>query len=263
MTAGTGSATAEQAFAARITSDPARPFVTFYDDATGERAELSARSLGNWVAKTYFLLTDELGLGPGKVAEVRLPVHWLAAPILLGCWFAGLEVRSPRGAVSTESADAGALAAADVAFADEAEIRRWANGLSAMPDEVFAVSLLSMARSAEPPIGTRDYAASVRPHADTWQSVRSLGSAGDPALDGDSRSGLFARAAERARQIALSDGGRLMYADAGFSARDWITALVAPLAVGGTLVLVRNADPAVLQRRAASETVDIVIGDQA
>jgi uncharacterized protein (TIGR03089 family) len=41
--------------------DPARPLVTHYDDATGERVELSATTLENWVSKTANLLQDELG----------------------------------------------------------------------------------------------------------------------------------------------------------------------------------------------------------
>src|SRR4051812_48467611 len=65
----------EALFDARLKNDPGSPLVTFYDDATGERAELSAKSLGNWVAKTYSLLSDSLGLGPGDTAQLRLPVH--------------------------------------------------------------------------------------------------------------------------------------------------------------------------------------------
>src|SRR6185312_10821733 len=80
----------EALFDRLLRTDPTVPLLTFYDDSTGERAELSAKSLGNWVAKTHFLLLDELGLGVGEQAAVRLPVHWLAAPILLGSWFAGL-----------------------------------------------------------------------------------------------------------------------------------------------------------------------------
>ena len=38
--------------------DPARPLVTHYDDSTGERVELSATTLDNWVAKTANLLQD-------------------------------------------------------------------------------------------------------------------------------------------------------------------------------------------------------------
>ena len=43
--------------------DPARPLLTWYDDGTGERVELSGATLGNWVAKTANLLVDGCGLG--------------------------------------------------------------------------------------------------------------------------------------------------------------------------------------------------------
>jgi hypothetical protein len=45
--------------------DPVRPLVTHYDDATGERVELSATTLENWVSKTANLLQDELGRTAG------------------------------------------------------------------------------------------------------------------------------------------------------------------------------------------------------
>ncbi|MGF7238961.1 MAG: hypothetical protein ACQSGP_29015, partial [Frankia sp.] len=50
------------ALARRLATDPARPMLTFYDDQTGERTELSATTLDNWVAKTANLLTDSLGV---------------------------------------------------------------------------------------------------------------------------------------------------------------------------------------------------------
>jgi hypothetical protein len=34
-----------------LRSDPVGPRVTYYDDATGERIELSAATLANWAAK--------------------------------------------------------------------------------------------------------------------------------------------------------------------------------------------------------------------
>ncbi len=70
----------EALFAAVLAAQPAQPLVTFYDEARGERSELSARSLGNWVAKTHFLLSDELGLGAGDAAFVDLPAHWISVP---------------------------------------------------------------------------------------------------------------------------------------------------------------------------------------
>ena len=44
-----------------MASDPAGPPITYYDDATGERIELSTATMANWAAKTGNLLRDELG----------------------------------------------------------------------------------------------------------------------------------------------------------------------------------------------------------
>jgi uncharacterized protein (TIGR03089 family) len=229
--------TPESLFAARLAADPGRPLVTFYDDATGERAELSAKSLANWVAKTHFLLMDELGLGVGSSAYLRLPVHWLAAPVLFGCWFAGIEVVSDPRVAQVAFGDADSLASSDLGTVDE----------------VFAVSLLSMARSAEPPAGMRDYAAAVRPQPDSWPTVRPQASATDPALNGQSRTELVVAAREAADRIGLASGGRLLWTSAWAGPQDWVAALLAPLAVGGSVVLVRNADAAQTERHAVSE----------
>ena len=79
-----------QAFTAMVRQDPTTPLITFYDDATGDRAELSGATLDNWVAKTANLLVDGAGLGPGDTVAVLLPPHWQTAAILLGAWAAGL-----------------------------------------------------------------------------------------------------------------------------------------------------------------------------
>lgn len=235
------SAGPEQLFADRLAADPGGPLVTFYDDATGERAELSAKSLANWVAKTHFLLLDELGLAPGDRAFVRLPVHWLAAPILLGCWFAGLEVVTDP-------------AAATVAFGDADSLL---GGQVDRLDEVFAVSLLSMARPATPPPGMADYATSVRPMPDSWPTVRAQAGPEVAALDGRSRAELVAAAHRAATELGLTAGGRLLWTAAWTGAEDWIGSLLAPLAVGGSVVLVRHADPAATASRAATERVTV------
>ena len=49
------------------------PRITSYDDASGERIELSTVTLANWAAKTANLLRDELGAGPGSRVAVLLP----------------------------------------------------------------------------------------------------------------------------------------------------------------------------------------------
>ncbi len=232
----------EQLFAARLAADPGSPLVTFYDDATGERAELSAKSLGNWVAKTHFLLMDELGAAVGDRAFVRLPVHWLAAPILLGCWYAGLEVVTDP-------------AAATVAFGD-------AESLSALitPDDLdgaFAVSLRTMAMPSTPPPGMADYSSSVRPMPDAWATVRAQAGPADLALDGRSRAEVAEAAREAAGELGLEPGGRLLWSTPWTESRHWVAALLAPLAVGGSVVLVRNPDPAKAAARAAAEHVTV------
>lgn len=236
--------TPETLFTERLAADPGSPLVTFYDDATGERAELSAKSVGNWVAKTHFLLTDSLGLGPGDRACIQLPVHWLAAPILFGCWFAGLEVVSPT-----------AIESAAVLFADAPSLIEF--GPLTVPD-VFAVSMLSMARPDVPPAGAEDYANSVRPMPDNWAAVRAQAAPGDPALDGLDRTGLAAEAARRATELGLAPGGRLLWNSDWSISADWVGSLLAPLAIGGSTVLIRNPDPTTLNAKVRAEQVTVI-----
>lgn len=68
--------------------DPARPLLTWYDDATGERIELSVATAANWAAKTANLLIEE------DISAVRLEPadHWLAVVVALGAWTAGVAV---------------------------------------------------------------------------------------------------------------------------------------------------------------------------
>ena len=51
--------------------------MTFYDDATGERVELSVTTYANWVAKAASLLVDEHDLERGDTLRIDLPPHWL------------------------------------------------------------------------------------------------------------------------------------------------------------------------------------------
>src|SRR5215211_7667214 len=81
--------------ARELRADAGHPLVTFYDDSTGERVELSVATYANWVAKTASLLQDELGLVHGDRLRVDLPTHWLA-PVWLGAaWSLGLIVTPP------------------------------------------------------------------------------------------------------------------------------------------------------------------------
>jgi uncharacterized protein (TIGR03089 family) len=240
----------EALFASRLASGAGSPLITSYDTATGERMELSAASLANWVAKTHFLLTDELGLGPSDTALVALPLHWMAAPVLLGCWAAGL-------AVTDDAGEAG------VAFVAESGIA--AARAAGVPD-VYALSFAAWGRGFDgpPPEGSEDYVLAVRPQADKWAGVRLAGVGSDEAWTGPwgsmTRAELVQRGRDRAAEIGLPVGGRLVFAD---TARPdgpfWLDALVAPLAAQASVVLITGADRAHVQRIAETERATTIL----
>src|SRR5918911_3935983 len=85
---------------ALVVADPGRPRVTWYG-ADGERVELSARTLENWVAKSANLLMEEFDAGPGTRVGVRLPGHWRTATWLLATWTVGACVVGTPGPSAT------------------------------------------------------------------------------------------------------------------------------------------------------------------
>ena len=72
--------------------DGSRPLLTWYDDSSGERVELSVATAANWAAKTANLLVDDHDLGPGDTLALDPPGHWLTAVVVLGAWTAGVGV---------------------------------------------------------------------------------------------------------------------------------------------------------------------------
>lgn len=87
-------------------SDPGRPRLTWYDDepgpTQGERIELSARVLANWVAKAANLLQDDLAAEPGTTVGLDLPTHWRAAYWALATWSVGATVVTGDEAIESD-----------------------------------------------------------------------------------------------------------------------------------------------------------------
>ncbi|MEU0315268.1 TIGR03089 family protein [Nocardioides sp. NPDC006273] len=81
-----------ETLAQALRTDPGGPLVTFYDEASGERQELSTTTYANWVAKASGLLVDEHGLERGDSIRIDLPAHWLATVFLGAAWNTGLVV---------------------------------------------------------------------------------------------------------------------------------------------------------------------------
>lgn len=217
-------------------ADPAGPRITYYDDATGERIELSAVTLANWAAKTANLLRDELGAGPGTRVAVLLPAHWQTAAVLLGVWWIGAEVVM-RGAADMALCTRERLDEADDAVAG---------------GEVAVLSLDPFGKPAEDlPVGVTDYATSVRVHGDQIVPERHPG----PALAGRSVAEVLAGAQTAAAAQGFTGSDRVLSTAAWDSPDAVIANMLAVFTVGASLVQVTNPDPAAMDRRRTMEKV--------
>ncbi|MEV6598133.1 TIGR03089 family protein [Actinoplanes sp. NPDC051346] len=231
------------AFAAAVRADPTTPLLTWYDDATGDRTELSGATMDNWVAKTANLLVDGAGLGPGDSAAVLLPPHWQTAAILLGTWAAGPAVHlgpDPRPV--------------DVVFASPATVEAagtWPAG------DRYATGLLPLAMPLRPvPSGFVDYTIEVRGYGDRFVAVQPV-TPDDPALGATTHREISAAATARARELGIEAGARVLIdARAHPDPLDW---LLAPLSVGASIVLCASVDPAVIEKRVAAEQVTLTL----
>lgn len=231
-----------------LATDPGRPLLTFYDDASGERVEVSVATLANWVAKTANLLQDELSVQPGDRVALLLPAHWQTAAWLLACFSTGV-VAAPGG----DPAEADVV----VSGPDTLDRARACRG------ERIALALRPLgARFPSPPEGFTDYAVEVPGQGDRFTPYAPV----DPdalALelpDGTRLSG--ARVVERAlgdaAGLGLSPGSRLLSALPYDTWPGLAAGLVAPLAAGGSVVLCRHLDRLDadgLERRRAAERV--------
>lgn len=230
-----------------MASDPAGPRITYYDDATGERIELSTATLANWAAKTANLLRDELGAGPSTRVTVLLPAHWQTAAVLFGIWWIGAEVvLEGEPGVSETSADIALCTADRLTEADEAV------GAGSAIAEVAVLSLDPFGKpAADLPVGVTDYATAVRVHGDQISPERMPG----PALDGRTVDEVLGAARESAAAQGFTASDRVL-SSAGWDTADaLVDNLLAVFAVGASLVQVANPDPGVLDRRRATEKV--------
>lgn len=207
----------------RLRSDSAAPLVTFYDDATGERIELSAATFANWVSKTCGYLAHGHSLEPASELGLWLPVHWQPAVIIAACWRLGVTPIFDRHEIG-------------LAFAHESEL---AEALD-LADDVIGLALAPMAgRLREQPIGVEDYAVEVVGYADVWTGPYPP-DVGVDVLD----------------ELA---GKRVLHTGSEWSPAALAASLITPLATGGSVVLVRNVDPTKLDRKIETERITAIV----
>ncbi|TQR87587.1 TIGR03089 family protein [Mycobacterium hodleri] len=217
---------------------PSAPRITYYDDATGERIELSTVTLANWAAKTGNLLRDELGAGPGSRVAVQLPAHWQTLGVLLGIWFIGAEV-----VLGQDGCD---IACCTVDRLDEADAAVGSMG------DVVVFSLDAFGKQVpDVPFGITDYATSVRAHGDQIAKERQPG----PALNGVSASEILSAAATSATARGLDSTSRVLSSASWDTADAVVDRVLAVLVAGGSLVQVAHPDASAQARRRQAEKV--------
>jgi hypothetical protein len=196
--------------------DGARPLLTFYDDGTGDRVELSVVTAANWAAKIANHLVEDEDLQPGDDVAVEPAPHWTTAVTLLGAWTAGGHVTLTAPATLDISRDAMGMGLSRL--------------VGAQPDGYVGgpVDEASPALSVGGRTWAHDELAAAAIHA-----------AGHHGLDADSR------------VLSTLSYDTVDGLDAG---------LLVPLAAGGSVVLVVNADAARLEERCNAERVTHTAG---
>ncbi|MBM7366639.1 TIGR03089 family protein [Gordonia hydrophobica] len=213
-------------------ADQARPMLTYYNDSTGERTELSGATLGNWAAKIGNYLRDEIGVLPGDPVRVDLPEHWQTAAILLGSWWAGAQVLiadDGDGRVVFTSRDR-------IDSHDEDEI-------VVVPLDPFAMGVRDL------PVGISDFGESIRAHGDHFVPS----GAGRLAVDSVTVQQVLTAAPD-----GLGADDRVLSVRPWHTVADLVANFAAPLAAGASLVYVDgSADEAALAKTASTEKATV------
>lgn len=249
--------TPDRLLAQAVVDDPARPLITFYDDSSGERVELSVVTFANWVAKTANLLVDGLGARPGQRVALDLPVHWQGAVWHAACWAAGL-VTVPGAAGPAENADI-AVVATETGGAAAEHLPR--------AGEVVGLGLgpLGLPRpgSTLPAYVTLDYDREIHGFGDVFRAPSGV-EPERPALLANgtlhSAADLGAATTAHLQRWSLPRGARILSLLPFDDLPAIVSGLLGPLSNGGGTVLCRDADLARLAARSGAEHVTAVTG---
>lgn len=231
-------ASPREVLAALLAADPAAPRVTYYDDTPGptqgERIELSAKVLANWVSKAGNLLQEELDAGPGTTVALALPAaHWRTLYWALAAWSVGASLLVGEGC----SQDA------DVVVTDDPRL---------LVGDGVLVTLAALARAAavEVPAGAIDEARELSTYGDQLEPF-------DEA-DPDDLALRWPGGELTFRELATAPSPGVRVALGGDDVAAVLRSTLAVWAGSGSVVLVRGSDPATNADRLAAEGTQAV-----
>lgn len=120
-----------------VDRDPTAPALTYYNDSSGERIEVSARVLSMWASKASHWLTDEMLVDAGgRVLPDLPPRHWRSIYWTFAVWSIGAEIRTSGGPDSVDAVVAMAPGSGDIV---EPEASLAMSQLTAFPDRFGAI----------------------------------------------------------------------------------------------------------------------------
>ncbi len=235
--------TPAQVLSALNRDDSAAPRITCYDDVpgptAGERIELSARVLNNWVSKAGNALQEEWDIEPGSVVRLALRPHWRLLYWAWAAWSVGATV------------DLDSRVSPDLVVTDQLDLL-----VPEVPGVLVTRGALARAAAAEIPDGVMDEAAELASHGDdftAWVEPED----DDIALRLDGEDLTHGEAVAMVTSAAgVSKGARVQLVDP--SAGDLLRLALAAWSDGGSLVVhLGNVDEETLARRADSEGVTV------
>ncbi len=219
--------------------DATTPRLTWYG-RDGDRVELSARVLDNWVNKATNLLVDEADAQPGDSVGIDLPAgHWRAVYWALAAWSCGATVRLD------DDADVDVFVTADSGHVTTS--RAGVRVLVALP-------ALARGACADVPSGVIDEAAELATYADQFPGhVTSGGSESAIALVGPDGVGWNVGSLTDPDPV---EGARRHVDAARLDAAAALRAMLAAWSSRGSVVVTSAGSLDTLERTLATEEVD-------
>lgn len=231
----------------RVRTEGHRPLLTWYDDHTGARTELSYATLDNWAAKIANMLAEQFDVRAGDTVGVDLDGHWTSVAVLLACWRIGAGAAPLRAAPAPTGTTPVFCHQRRLAVHGADEVVVVGDGLAAQPTEPVAhragLTLLADEVHAYPD----DVDAAAAP---TSPALVLAGTVLDHAAllgRGAQAGGALGPRARTALAMPLDDPAAA-------------TAVVGVLVCGGSLVATRSDDHTPRWDRLRTEQVTVVTG---